>query len=118
MSLVEIDVVAARDRVLRLEVDGEIDVSSAPGMLDSVLCAALADDHRQVVVDLRRVTFIDSTGLAAVLETNRRLRDQGVHLVLVRPSGIVRRLFEMTGLDDVVDLRPDWVREHSALSGS
>jgi anti-sigma B factor antagonist len=116
--LFEIDVVAANNGVLRLEVDGEIDVSSAPGLLDSVLCAALASDHRQVVIDLRHVTFIDSCGLSAVLETNRRLRHNGAHLVIVRPSGMVRRLFEMTGLDSVLDLRPDWSDDHTALSGS
>src|SRR5688572_23263251 len=79
VSLFEIDVVAATNGVLQLEVDGEIDLSSAPGLLDSVLCAALASDHRQVVIDLHRVSFIDSSGLAAIIETNRRLRDDGSH---------------------------------------
>jgi anti-anti-sigma factor len=116
--LFEIDVVAATNGVLQLEVDGEIDLSSAPGLLDSVLCAALASDHRQVVIDLHRVSFIDSSGLAAIIETNRRLRDDGSHLVLTRPSPLVRQLFEMTGLDEVLDLRPTWVEQHTALSGS
>jgi anti-sigma B factor antagonist len=118
MSSCEIDVVAATNGVLRLEVDGEIDTSSAPGLLDSVLCAALASDHRQVVIDLRHVTFIDSTGLGAIIETNRQLRGQGAHLVIVRPSGLVRRLFEITGLDSILDLRPDWADGHTAVSGS
>ncbi len=107
MSLFEIDVVATTDRVLRLEVDGEIDVSSAPGLLDSVLCAALASDHRQVVMDLRNVRFIDSSGLGAIIEADRRLRHEGAHLVIVRPTGLVQRLFEMTGLDGSLDVRPD-----------
>jgi anti-sigma B factor antagonist len=118
VSLFEIDVVAAADGVLRLEVGGEIDVSSAPGLLDSVLCAALASDHRQVVVDLRDVAFIDSCGLGALIEMHRRLGDSGAHLVIVRPSGLVRRLFEMTGLDSMLDLRPDWSDGHTALAGS
>jgi anti-sigma B factor antagonist len=118
VSLLEIDVVEATDAVLRLEVDGEVDVSSAPGLLDSILCAALASDHRQVVIDLRHVTFVDSTGLGALIETHRRLSRNGSHLVIVRPSGLVRRLFEATGLDSVLDVRPDWSDGHSALSGS
>ena len=118
MSLFEIDVVETTDGVLRLEVDGEIDLSSGPGLLDSVLCAALASNHRQVVMDLRDVTFIDSCGLSAIIQTHRRLCDNGSHLVIVRPAPMVRRLIEMTGLDSMLDLRPDWSDRHTALSGS
>jgi anti-anti-sigma factor len=117
VSLLEIDVVAATNGVLRLELGGEIDLSSAPGLLDSLLSAALASDHAQVVIDLRHVTFIDSCGLGAIVETHRRLALDGSHLVIVRPSGLVRRLFETTGLDSMLDLRPDWSDADGAARG-
>ncbi len=118
VSLDDLYLVAATDGVLRFEVEGEIDLSSAPALLDAVLCAALANDHRQVVIDLRHVTFIDSSGLAAVVEMRRRLRDNGTHLVVTGPSDPVRRIFEMTGLADVVDLQSGWPDQHTERSGS
>ena len=67
---------------------------------------------------MRNVRFIDSSGLGAIIEADRRLRNEGAHLVIVRPTGLVRRLFEMTGLDGSLDVRPDGTDEHTALSGS
>jgi anti-anti-sigma factor len=64
------------------------------------------------------VGVIDSCGFDALIEMHRRVRDGGAHLVIVRPSGLIRRLFEMTGLDSMLDLRPDWSDGHTALAGS
>lgn len=51
------------------------------------------------VVDLRRVAFIDSTGLAVLLRYAGQARDRPFDLVVVRSSPAVQRLFAMTGVE-------------------
>lgn len=93
---------------VHLRVSGDIDLASAPSLLDSVLCAGLAYDagHR-VVVDLAGVRFIDSSGLAALVEAHRWLGQQEQALVISSPPERVVHLLELTGLDQIlrVDLR-------------
>jgi anti-sigma B factor antagonist len=84
-----------------VRVTGDIDLSTAPG-----LRAALnrpGADH--VVVDLRGVTFLDSTGLGVLVGALKRLRRQGGSLkVVINRGGRVRRLFELTNLSGAFDL--------------
>jgi anti-sigma B factor antagonist len=90
-----------------LSVRGEVDLDVAPQLLDSILCAGLAHEpgHR-MVVDLSEVSFIDSSGLAALLEADRWLTNQEQALVIARAPARVVRLFELTGLDHVLHLEP------------
>lgn len=76
-------------------VGGELDLHSA-GELDGALAAL--DGHR-IVVDLREVTFLDSTALAVLLAAARRRAGKQLALDLVVGPGDVRRVFQITGLD-------------------
>lgn len=99
----ELEICSDAPGEVRLRVSGEIDVATAPSLLDSVLCAGLAHDagHR-VVVDLASVAFIDSSGLAALVEADRWLGNQEQELVIASPPALVVRLFELTGLDQIL----------------
>ena len=81
-----------------LALRGELDLRTA-----SSLRVQLADLVRRcdtdVVLDLEAVSFIDSTGLAAMLNVLRRLTRAGRHLMLVCPDGPVRRILRLTRLD-------------------
>ena len=70
--------------VLRLL--GELDVSSR--VSSSV-----------VVLDLQELEFIDSTGLGVLVKTHQRMREAGDQLAVIEGSGQVKRLLELTGLD-------------------
>lgn len=59
--------------------------------------------ERDVVVDLRRLTFVDSTGLSVLMSARRTLRDVGGSLSIRGASGLVRRVFEAAELADVLD---------------
>jgi anti-sigma B factor antagonist len=90
---------------VRLRVSGEIDLATAPSLLDSVLCAGLTyDAGHKVVIDLAEVRFIDSSGLAALVEADRWLGNQEQMLVIASPPEQVVRLFELTGLDQILRL--------------
>ena len=80
---------------------GEIDVHTAPALAERV--DAVAADGGDIVIDMRDVTFLDSSGLSVLLRTHDRLQPDG-RLVLDSPSSIVRRLLEVAGLEGVFEL--------------
>ena len=58
------------------------------------------DGSPLVVIDLRKLEFIDSTGLGVLVKTHQQMRQANRRLVLVDGEGQVRRLLAMTGLSD------------------
>ena len=100
---------------IRLLVSGEVDLEAAPMLLDSILCAGEAHDagHR-VVLDLQDVTFIDSSGLAALVEAHHKLTARGQQLLLGTRSERVSRILSLTGLDQVISVAPAPAEEPQA----
>jgi anti-sigma B factor antagonist len=87
--------------VTRVALSGELDMLSAPDLDDT-----LADASRgavAVIVDLSQLTFMDSSGLHALLTARARLAESDCRLVLLRGGDQVQRLFELTGLDGVLE---------------
>src|SRR5437660_12678829 len=80
-----------------LSVEGDLDLASAPG-LKRALADLQAAGSRHVVVDLSRVSFIDSTALGVLVGAQRAL-DPGVRLAIACAEENVLRIFELTGLD-------------------
>ena len=99
--------------VVLLRAKGDLDAYTAPG-LRTQLHEATTGDADLVVVDLAEITFIDSAGLGTLVGAHRRMREGGGRLRIVRPPALVARAFELTGLDEVLELHDD--REH-ALAG-
>lgn len=84
----------------RLLVSGELDVETSPALRDRG--AALVDGGTDnLIVDLAGVTFIDSTGLGALVSLQKRCRRRGGSLVVTGCQGPVERLMSLTGLDRV-----------------
>ncbi|HEX8832682.1 MAG TPA: STAS domain-containing protein [Abditibacteriaceae bacterium] len=79
-----------------VEVGGEVELHSAPQLREE-LHRVCDSDARCIVVDLSRVSFIDSTGLGVLIGGLKRAREKG-SLSLVCPQPRVRRIFEITGL--------------------
>ena len=85
-------------------VAGDVDLHSAP--LLRARLAALADaDVDHVVIDLSDATFLDSMALGVMLAAQRRLVAAGGRLDLVVAKPEIRRIFEITMLDQVFDLQ-------------
>jgi len=85
---------------------GELDLVNAPS-LERELEAAQVDPSRTVILDLRGVTFIDSTGIRVLLGADERAREGGGRLVVVRGAPAVDRAFEVTQLDQKLELVDD-----------
>lgn len=82
-----------------VEVGGEVELHSASQLRDELIHAS-ESENPCVVVDLSRVTFIDSTGLGVLVGALKRVRERGA-LSLVCPQRAVKRVFEITGLTQV-----------------
>ena len=94
-----------REGVPHLELVGELDLSTA-GPLKLRLELAERDDTDTIVVDLRRVTFMDSIGLGILLAHGLRAKQAGRRLQLVQGPRHIQDLFELTGTTDKFDWVP------------
>lgn len=90
-----IDLDAGGDGRTRVVVRGELDASTAERLRDAV-----AETHEgEVALDLAGVTFLDSSGLAAIIEASLLLRSQGRSLSVSDRSEVVRRVLDLSGVD-------------------
>lgn len=83
-----------------LRVQGEVDFFTVPPLRDQ-LSELIIQGHRQIVVDLDGVKFLDSMGLGVLVNGLKRLRQDDGSLVLVCTQPRLLRIFEITALDKV-----------------
>jgi len=88
-----------------VELDGEIDLDRAPEVR-GVLLDSIARG-RDVLVDLSRVSYIDSSGIASLVEALQGAGKRGIALGLVSISPMALRVFELARLDKVFTIYPD-----------
>ena len=92
------------DGVRVVEPKGDIDLLTARELGD-VLREEVAEQPEEVVVDLTETTHLDSSGIAVLLNAQRRLTRAGSRFAVVAPAGAVRRVLELTGVADTLHLR-------------
>ena len=105
--------------VCLLTVGGELDVAAAPAFSEK-LNHVIRTECGDVVVDLRRVGFVDSTGLAVLMSALRRLTRARRRMAVVIGNGAVKRAFEVTRLHwtfDVFDDVESAVERSRAVTG-
>lgn len=88
----------------RLSLHGELDAATAPS-LEAAIGSAIGDGSEQVVVDCSSLDFIDSSGLSVLVANHKRLADRGRELVIESAPPGARRLFEIAGIDRVLNIR-------------
>lgn len=102
-----------------LDVSGRLDVGVALALgagagqpLKQVVHDLAARGQKNVVLNLREVAYIDSSGIGDLVGAASTLRRQGGDLKVVNPSMVVQKLLHITRVDTVIDVKPD---EASAL---
>jgi anti-sigma B factor antagonist len=90
-----------------LTVEGELDIGSAPLLREALL--RLLADHEvpDVALDLSGVTFADSSGLAVLLMAARRWAAEERRLVVRKPSRVVVRIIDLTGVRAAFEFEED-----------
>ena len=94
-------------------VSGEVTFSNV-AELNRRLDAAFGGDTCDVVVDLSAVTFIDSSGLSALLTASKQARERGGAVALVLPGAEPPSIFRFRGVDRLLALYPS---REAALAG-
>ena len=84
-----------QDGITIISVTGEINITTSPELKKTFE----KNTSKKVVVDLEKVTYIDSSGLATLVEMLKKMKGQGGSLGLSGMSDKVRSLFEITKLD-------------------
>ena len=86
---------------VRISLEGELDVATAPELLDAL--DELRSKDTWFVLDLRKLLFMDSTGLRAVIRVSKQVSDQGRTMRVIRGPDLVHQVFEITGADQMVE---------------
>jgi anti-sigma B factor antagonist len=89
-----------------LPLEGEIDLHISPNIAAS-LRLMVEKRPKQLVVDLGRVTYIDSSGLAALIEGMQNVQEYGGKFALAGLQETVRIIFEIARLDQIFRIFPD-----------
>jgi anti-anti-sigma factor len=82
---------------------GELDIATTPE-LEQALADANADAMAEIVLDLRELTFMDSTGLRALAQANTQAEETGVALSIIRGPRQIERVLEISGLGGLLPL--------------
>jgi anti-sigma B factor antagonist len=93
-----IDVEPARDSV-RIAPVGELDIATV-GKLRTEVDRLRGSGFTNLVLDLRGVRFLDSTGLRLVLEIDQAAQEADQELRIIRGSAVVQRIFDVTQVSE------------------
>lgn len=84
-----------------IELHGELDMTATFKVEQELDRLLDREGIEHLVLDLRPLSFIDSTGLRLLLQTEARAREADIELVLVRGSSAIQRVFALAGLADL-----------------
>lgn len=91
------------DQAVIIAVTGELDLASSPA-LEEELERGSAAGAELVIVDLRQLEFMDSTGLSVLVRAHQRMTDAGKRFAVVQGPQQVQRLLSLTGVADRLTL--------------
>jgi anti-sigma B factor antagonist len=91
--------VATKGEAAVISVSGELDLASSPA-LEEELERASRSDASLVIVDLRNLEFMDSTGLSVLVRAHQRAAENSQRFGLAGGSQQVQRLLSLTGVAD------------------
>jgi anti-sigma B factor antagonist len=99
----ELELLRPSDHVVVVSLQGDLDMYSA-GRLKAALFEVIAEGATRVIVDLAEVIFVDSTALGVIASGVRSIEARGGIIDIVSDDKNVTRLFEITGLDRVLQI--------------
>jgi anti-sigma B factor antagonist len=95
-----------REGGAQIALSGELDIATAP-QLEEEVQRLEAEGRRLIVIDLRGLEFMDSSGLRALLAADTRARERGARVVIVRGDDRIQRVLRITRLDERLEIVDD-----------
>ena len=87
-----------------LDISGDIDLANSPTMRKTLL-GEIKDKHTaKVFLNLKNVRYIDSSGIASLVEGLKASRDQGTRLILFGLSAAVREVMQLSRLQKIFEI--------------
>ncbi len=104
MSIPSFDISVDRNGAsTRIAPAGELDIATTPA-LEQAITEATSEPGTHLVLDLRELTFMDSTGLRTLAQTSARAEQDGFTLAIWRGSRQIERVLEISGLGALLPL--------------
>jgi anti-sigma B factor antagonist len=100
-----VELVKTAESTTVIALEGEVDIYSAP-QFKEVLLGGIDDGASCIIVDLVKVTFIDSTALGVLVSGAKRMRPRNGRLDIVCTDENITRILEITGLDRIFGIFP------------
>ncbi len=94
-----------------VDLTGEIDVYTSPKVKDAIT-ELIDQEHYNLVINLEKVRYIDSTGLGVLIGGLKRVREHGGSVSLVCTNPQIKKIFDITGLVKIFGIFDD---EQSAM---
>lgn len=86
---------------------GQITLGRERGQIEAAVLKALGEGARKLVFDLSGVDYIDSTGIGIIAYCFGKISQQGGHAAIAGANGLVKEVFRLTRLDNVMAFYPD-----------
>ena len=95
-----VELLKPTESVAVVDLEGEVDIYSAPQFKEA-LFQGITEGAQRIIVDLAKVTFIDSSGLSVLVSGAKRVRSNNGTLDIVCCDDNITRILEITGLDRI-----------------
>ena len=95
-----------KNNVWVCRMNGEIDINTAP-QIKKVFDKILSEKREKILINFEKVSYVDSSGLATLVEMLKNIRSYGGKLKLSSLSSKIRSLFEITKLEKLFDISND-----------
>lgn len=95
-----------KNNILVIQLTGEVDLYHAPKIKDVVL-EKIKEGHDNIIIDLEKVTYIDSTGIGSLIFSRTTINKNGGNLILINIKDSVKKIFELTKLNSFFKICED-----------
>jgi anti-sigma B factor antagonist len=95
------------DGVTVMDITGRITLGESANALRDALRTAMAENHKKILLNMREVTFIDSSGIRELVASGNSIAGTGGQLKLVHLTGRVKDLMQITKLYNIFDVHDD-----------
>lgn len=101
-----------------IELSGRVVLGRERDQIEATVLKALNEGVKRFVIDLKDVTYVDSSGIGAITYCHGKIAQKGAHCAVAGAKGLVMEVFRLTRVDTVVPFFPDVESACAALAKS
>ena len=102
-----LETITAEHNIVVLKLSGRLTVGRERGQIEAAVLKALGEGVRRMVFDLSQLIYVDSTGIGVIAYCFGKISQQGGHAAVSGAAGLVREVFRLTRLDNIITFYPD-----------